>query len=98
MNENDFKNRLVEFLSADERIPGIGQTEDVNAPLVPGKSDIDMLVLCSVVLLKLSGKKCRAILKKSLTQKTTATFQAVSAWKKQLPDSKRNLPAARVVF
>ena len=69
MNANDFKNRLVEFLSADERILEIGQTGDVNAPLVPGKSDIDMLVLCSVVLLKLRGKKCRAILKKSLREK-----------------------------
>ena len=46
MNENDFKNRLVELLSSDERILGIGQKGDVNAPLVPGKSDIDMLVLC----------------------------------------------------
>lgn len=36
MNANDFKNRLVEFLSADERILGIGQTGEVNAPLVPG--------------------------------------------------------------
>lgn len=36
MNENDFKNRLVEFLSADERILVIGQTGEVNAPLVPG--------------------------------------------------------------
>lgn len=36
MDANYFKNRLVEFLSADERILGIGQTGDVNAPLVPG--------------------------------------------------------------
>ena len=36
MNANDFKNRLVEFLSVDERILGIGQTGEVNAPLVPG--------------------------------------------------------------
>lgn len=49
MNANEFKNRLVEFLSADERILGIGQTGDMNAPLVPGKSDIDMFVLCTDV-------------------------------------------------
>ena len=36
MDANDFKNRLVEFLSADERILGIEQTGEVNAPLVPG--------------------------------------------------------------
>ena len=87
MDANDFKNRLVELLSSDERILEIGQKGDVNAPLVPGKSDIDMLVLCSVVLLKLSGKKCRAILKKSLRERTTATFQAANARKKQLPDA-----------
>ena len=36
MDANYFKNRLVEFLSADERILGIGQTGEVIAPLVPG--------------------------------------------------------------
>ena len=36
MNANDFKNRLVELLSSDESFLGIGQTGDVNAPLVPG--------------------------------------------------------------
>ena len=36
MDANYVKNRLVEFLSADERILGIGQTGEVNAPLVPG--------------------------------------------------------------
>lgn len=36
MNANDFKNRLVELLSSDERILEIGQTGEVNAPLVPG--------------------------------------------------------------
>ena len=36
MDANDFKNRLVELLSSDERILEIGQKGEVNAPLVPG--------------------------------------------------------------
>lgn len=48
-NANEFKNLLVELLSKCETIYGIGQTGDINAPLIPGKSDIDLFVLCKEV-------------------------------------------------
>ena len=74
MDANYFKNRLVEFLSADERILGIGQTGDVNAPLVPGKSDIDMLVLCSVVLSKTEREEMQGYLEEVLVGKNDCYF------------------------
>lgn len=49
MKANEFKNELVEMLIESELIYGIGQTGDLNAPLIPGKSDIDLFVLCKEV-------------------------------------------------
>lgn len=49
MNANEFKMTLVSVLRKDPRILGIAQTGDPNAPLVPGKSDIDLFVLCESV-------------------------------------------------
>lgn len=46
---NAFKAQLIRLLSEDEAICGIGQTGDVNAPLIPGKSDIDLFVICQAV-------------------------------------------------
>ena len=46
---NELKNNLVDILSEHEMIYGIGQTGDINAPLIPGKSDIDLFVLCKEV-------------------------------------------------
>ena len=46
MNANDFRDRLVSLLAEYDGILGIGQTGDINAPLIPGKSDIDLFVLC----------------------------------------------------
>lgn len=46
---NAFKAQLIRLLSDDEAICGIGQTGDVNAPLIPGKSDIDLFVICQAV-------------------------------------------------
>ena len=43
------KDRLVSNLSLDDRIKGIGQTGDINAQLIPGNSDIDMFVLCTLI-------------------------------------------------
>jgi len=43
------------MLSEISEICGIGQTGDLNAPLVPGKSDIDMFVICG----KIPAKKER---------------------------------------
>ena len=42
MDANDFKLKLVEEISNCDEILGIGQTGDMNAPLVEGKSDIDL--------------------------------------------------------
>ena len=44
-----FRNELVRILSGDRRILGVGQTGDIHAPLIPGKSDIDLFVICSSV-------------------------------------------------
>lgn len=49
MNANDFRDRLVSLLAAWDEIRGIGQTGDMNAPLIPGKSDIDLFVICDHV-------------------------------------------------
>lgn len=46
MNANDFRDRLVSLLAANGGIVGIGQTGDIHAPLIPGKSDIDLFVIC----------------------------------------------------
>ena len=43
MDVNDFKLKLVEEISNCDEILGIGQTGDINAPLIAGKSDIDIL-------------------------------------------------------
>ena len=45
----DIKNKLVNELSQCETIKAIGQTGDINARLIPGNSDIDMFVLCSII-------------------------------------------------
>lgn len=45
----DFRESLVSLLAARDDICGIGQTGDINAPLIPGKSDIDLFVLCDHV-------------------------------------------------
>jgi hypothetical protein len=49
MNVNEIKDRLVNDLSQNSKIKGIGQTGDINANLIPGNSDIDMFVLCTLV-------------------------------------------------
>ena len=49
MSAINFRNKLTEMLSKIPGIRGIGQTGDINAPLVPGKSDIDMFVICDKV-------------------------------------------------
>lgn len=49
MNVNDFKLKLVEEISNCDEILGIGQTGDINAPLIAGKSDIDLFIICKDV-------------------------------------------------
>ena len=49
MDANDFKSKLVEEISNCDEILGIGQTGDMNAPLIEGKSDIDLFIICKKV-------------------------------------------------
>lgn len=49
MNVIDVKKSLTTELSHNEKIKGIGQTGDMNAELVPGNSDIDMFILCTMI-------------------------------------------------
>ena len=49
MDANDFKSKLVEVISDCDEILGIGQTGDMNAPLIAGKSDIDLFIICKDV-------------------------------------------------
>lgn len=49
MNVIDIKDKLVNELSQNNKIKGIGQTGDLNANLIPGNSDIDMFVLCTTI-------------------------------------------------
>ena len=49
MNAGELRNALVRVLSGCDKIVGVGQTGDANAPLIPGNSDIDLFVLCTEV-------------------------------------------------
>lgn len=49
MNVIAIKNKLVNELSQNNKIKGIGQTGDINANLIAGNSDIDMFVLCTAI-------------------------------------------------
>jgi len=49
MDVNAFKNDLVSVISNCKSVYGIGQTGDINAPFIPGKSDIDLFVICETV-------------------------------------------------
>lgn len=44
-----FVKKLTEVLAGCDEVLGIGQTGDPNAPLIPGKSDIDLFVICRQV-------------------------------------------------
>lgn len=49
MDTNEFKLKLVETISKCDEMLGIGQTGDINAPLIAGQSDIDLFILCKNV-------------------------------------------------
>lgn len=49
MNINDFKNKLVNAIASCDKVKGVAQTGDINAPLIAGKSDIDIFVLCTQI-------------------------------------------------
>ena len=89
MNANDFKNRLVELLSSDERILGIGQKGDVNAPLVPGKSDIDMFVLCTGVPSKTEQEEMQGYLEEVLDAKNDCYFPSRKRTEKAIAGFKK---------
>lgn len=44
-----FKDELISILGKCNKITGIGQTGDINAPLIPGNSDVDLFVLCTSI-------------------------------------------------
>lgn len=44
-----FVQQLIRQISGCSQVLGIGQTGDPAAPLIPGKSDIDLFVICSTV-------------------------------------------------
>lgn len=47
MDAIELRNELIHVLAGDNRILGIGQTGSLNPQLIPGKSDIDLFVLCT---------------------------------------------------
>ena len=49
MDVNEFKKLLVKKISENNKVKGIAQTGDINAPLVAGQSDIDLFVICQEV-------------------------------------------------
>ena len=49
MKTIELRDQLTRLLSGIPEIVGIGQTGDIHAPLVPGKSDIDLFVICRLV-------------------------------------------------
>lgn len=49
INPQNFKTHLTCTISQSPKVLGIGQTGDLNAPLIPGKSDIDLFVICTEV-------------------------------------------------
>lgn len=71
MNANEFRQSLTELLSRRGDILGIAQTGDLNAPLIPGRSDIDLFVLCSEV----PDRETRAAMYRSLTGYESLTME-----------------------
>jgi hypothetical protein len=49
MKAIELKNKIVQKLAQRNTVMGIGQTGSIDAVLVPGKSDIDLFVLCSEI-------------------------------------------------
>lgn len=49
MTVQQFKDKLVQVIARCHNVKGIGQTGDINAPLIPNQSDIDLFVICSAV-------------------------------------------------
>ena len=73
MNVPAFRDKLVNSLSACPAIQAIGQTGDLNAPLIPGKSDIDLFVLCEAV----PGQAERRALYQTLADETESLSMQV---------------------
>ena len=49
MKALELKEELISKLAACERIKGIGQTGNMDMKLIPGKSDIDLFVICTEI-------------------------------------------------
>ncbi|BBF41938.1 hypothetical protein lbkm_0618 [Lachnospiraceae bacterium KM106-2] len=56
------KDELVTILASCDKMKGIGQTGSLDARLVPGKSDIDLFVLCSEIPTQEERQACYAML------------------------------------
>lgn len=57
MGALELKEELVSKLSSGDKIMGIGQTGSLDVKLIPGKSDIDLFVLCTEVPTEEERKK-----------------------------------------
>lgn len=49
MKAIELKEELVSKLAESVKIKGVAQTGSIDAVLIPGKSDIDLFVLCSEI-------------------------------------------------
>lgn len=62
MRVNELKEELVSKLATMDKIKGIAQTGSLEAELIPGKSDIDLFVLCSEVPSQEERQRCYSLL------------------------------------
>ncbi len=49
MTVQAYRDHLIGAIAKCAQVKGVGQTGDINAPLIPGQSDIDLFVLCTAV-------------------------------------------------
>ena len=49
MKARELKEELIKILAASDKVKGVGQTGNISAELIPGKSDIDLFVICTEI-------------------------------------------------
>ena len=49
MKARELKEELIKILAASDMVKGVGQTGNISAELIPGKSDIDLFVICTEI-------------------------------------------------
>lgn len=62
MRAIQLKEELVDKIGACDKVKGIGQTGSLDIQLIPGKSDIDLFVLCSEVPSQEERQTCYSML------------------------------------